>query len=253
MNLILVLMKKELKSYFSSPLIYILTGLFSLIIGWAFFNLLVTYVESLQNLPENLIGSTSFVTNVIFRLFGNINFMLLFLCPLICMRSIAEEKKQHSLEFLLTAPITHTQIILAKYLTCLILVLFVLSSTLLFPVIIHLAGFHVTSYMISGYVGVMLTAALFCAMGLLASSLTENQIVAALLSIVMMLGLWMIAWGSQSTNNFFLVDLYKYVGFIDHYENFVRGVIKTSDFVYFFSGIYFCLFCTTKVMSSRNW
>ena len=248
-----VLIKKELKTYFSSPLIYVLTGLFSLIIGWAFFNLLITYVESLQNMPETLVGSTNFVQNVVFRLFGNINFMLIFLCPLITMRLLAEEKKQHSLEFLLTAPITNTQIILAKFISSLLLVLFVLSSSFIFPIIIHLTGIHAGAYLLSGFIGIALTAGAFCAIGIMASSVTENQIVAALLSIVMILMLWMISWASQSTSNFYLVDLYRYLGFIDHFESFVRGILKTSDFLYFLTVIFLSLFTSVKVLASRNW
>ncbi|MFZ4714142.1 MAG: ABC transporter permease [Bacteriovoracaceae bacterium] len=253
MSILLVLIKKELKTTFNSPLIYILTGLFSLIIGWAFFNLLLTYVESLQNLPENLVGTMNFVQQVIFRLFGNINFMLIFLCPLITMRLISEEKKQHSLEFLLTAPITNTQIILAKYFSALLMVTFVLSSSFIFPIIINTTGIHAGAYLLSGFLGIFLTAASFTAIGLLASSVTENQIVAALLSIVMILFLWMISWASQSTSNFYLVDLYRYLGFIDHFESFVRGLLKTTDFLYFFTVIFLSLLTSIKVLASRNW
>lgn len=253
MMILWILVKKELKIAFGSPLIYVLTALFSLIIGWAFFNLLITYVDSLQNLPESLIGSMHFVQNVVWRLFGNMNFMLIFLCPLITMRLLSEEKKQHSLEFLLTAPISNTQIILAKFLSAFLLVSLVLSSTLIFPVIVHLTGLKVGAYMASGFLGILLTAMTFCAVGILASSLTENQIVAALLSIVSVIFLWMISWASQSTSNFYLVDLYKYLGYIDHFEAMVKGVIRTSDFVYFFSLIFLCLFSSIKVLASRNW
>jgi ABC-2 type transport system permease protein len=253
MTLIWTLIKKELRASLTSPMIYVLTGLFALIVGWTFFNLLITYVESLQNLPENLIGTTSFVQSVIFRLFGNINFMLIFICPLVTMRSISEEKKQHSLEFLLVSPVSNLQIILSKFLSSLLMICLILSSSFIFPIIIKMSGFDVSNYMLNGFAGIFFTAAMFVSIGILASSLTENQIVAALLSVVMILFLWMVAWASQSTSNYYLVDLYKYLGYIDHFESFVKGIINTSDIVYFLSIIYIGLHLSVKVLDSRNW
>jgi ABC-2 type transport system permease protein len=253
MTLLWTLIKKELKVNLTSPMVYLLTGLFALIVGWTFFNLLINYVESLQNLPENVIGTTNFVQSVVFRLFGNINFMLIFICPLVTMRAISEEKKQHSLEFLLVSPVSNLQIILSKFLSSLFITFIILSSSFIFPIIIKMSGFDVSNYMLNGFVGIFLTSAMFVAIGILTSSLTENQIVAALLSVVIILFLWMIAWASQSTSNYYLVDLYKYLGYIDHFESFVRGVINTSDIIYFLTVIFIGLYLSVKVLDSRNW
>lgn len=249
----LVLLRKELSHYFKSPLIYVITGLFSLIIGWTFFNLLANYVESLQNVPENLGGQISIVQTVLFRYFGNMNFLFLFICPLISMRLIAEEKKNHSIEFLLTAPISNFQIVISKFISSVVIILFMLLPTFIFPIVLSTSGLKEYGYLFSGYLGVFLTASSFLSLGLLASSLTENQIIAALLTSIMILFGWMISWASQSTQNLILVEIYKYTGMVDHFDNLVRGMIQTSDLVYFLSLIGFPLFLTTKVLDSRNW
>lgn len=253
MSKILIIAAHDLKRYYKSSLFYIITALFSLIVGWGFFNLLVNYVEHTQNLPESVVGQVTFVQAVVFRLFGNINFVLLFLTPLISMRLIAEEKKQKSLEFLLTAPVTNTQIVLGKYLASLVIVLSILATTFIFPIILKLSGMNEVGNIVSGYLGVTFNSALYLALGILASSLTENQIVAAIMAVISVLFLWMISMASMSTSNFYLAELYRYLGLVDHFDALVRGLFRLSDVMYFVSFIFFSLFATVKVMDARNW
>lgn len=253
MNKILIIATHDIKRYFKSSLFYIIMALFSLIVGWGFFNLLVNYVEHTQNLPESVVGQVTFVQAVVFRLFGNINFVLLFLTPLISMRLLAEEKKQKSIEFLLTAPVTNTQIVLGKYLASLFIVFTIIATTFIFPIILKLSGLNETGNIISGYLGVFSNSALFLAFGLFASSVTENQIVAAIIAVITILMLWMISWASMSTSNYYLAELYRYLGMVDHFDAMVRGLFRLSDVMYFTGFIFFSLFATVKVMDSRNW
>lgn len=253
MSKIFVIAWQDIKRYYKSSLFYIVTALFSLIVGWGFFNLLVNYIEHTQNLPESVVGQVTFVQAVVFRLFGNINFVLLFLTPLISMRLIAEEKKQKSLEFLLTAPVTNLQIVLGKYLASLVIVLSIVATTFIFPLILKLSGLNETGNIVSGYIAIFCNTALFLGFGILASSFSENQIVAAIIAVISVLFLWMISWASMSTSNYYLAELYRYLGLVDHFDALVRGWFRLSDLMYFASFIFFSLFATVKVMDSRNW
>lgn len=253
MKAILSIMKKELKIYFSSPLIYIISALFSAIIGWAFFNLLINFVDSTQNLPENVVGQVSFIQAVVYRLFGNINFVMLFICPLITMKLISEEKKNSTLEFLLTAPITSFQIILGKYLSSLVVVFFIISTTFIFPIILSSSGMNAFNNIAMGYLGLIFNIMFFHAVGIFASSLTENQIISALITVICILFVWMVSWASQSTSNYLMAEVFKYAGMIDHFDNFVRGLFKTSDIVYYLTWTGFFLGLSVKTIDSRNW
>ena len=170
---ILILTKKELKDTFTSPLIYILTGLFSFMIGWLFFNYILQSKE---------MTSATMTQGVITPIFGNINFIFVFLCPLITMRSFAEEKSKHTLDLLLRSQLSEMQIILGKYLSLVTSLFFMLSFTLLFPVILALSGYSDWGVVGSSYVGILLSIMTYTAVGIFCSSLTDNQIVASLLT-----------------------------------------------------------------------
>jgi ABC-2 type transport system permease protein len=244
---------KEIKSFFKTPLAYVLAGLFSLITGWIFFNLLVTFVENTQHLPGQFRGQLDFVNHVVIKLFGNVNFLMLFICPILTMRIFSEEKKEGTLDLYFTAPIKDYQLILAKYFAVVTMLLFLLATTAIFPFILWTVKVSDFSFVWSGYLGLILNGLCYCAVGLLASSLTQNQIVAALISFVVIMGLWMISWGIQLTTNYIYVQVLKYITVVNHFEMFVKGNISLSNFAYYFSFILLFLFLTKKVLEARNW
>lgn len=251
--MILLIMNKELKSFFKSPLAWVLAGLFSLITGWIFFNLLVTFVENTQKFPGHLRGQLDFVNQVVFKLFGNINFLLLFICPLITMRSFAEERKESTLDLYFTAPLHDYQIILGKYLSSIFMVLFLLATTLIFPAILWSLDIADFSFVVSGYLGLTLNSMCYLAIGIFASSLAQNQIIAALVSFIFIMGFWMISWGIQISTNYFYVQFFKYITIVNHFEMFVKGMISTSDLIYYITFIFLWIFFTKKTLESRNW
>lgn len=244
---------KEIKSYFKSPLPYILAGLYSLISGWIFFNLLVNFVDNIQNFPGAMNGQISFVDAVVFKLFGNLNFLLLFMSPLLTMRLFAEEKKNRTLDLYYSTPVKEIQIVMGKYLASLCVMFFMIGLTMIFPIIMNLANLQNFNVVVSGYIGLMLNSLCYLSLGIFASSLTENQIIAALISAVGVLGLWMISWGSQITNNFIVAKILKYISIVSHFEFFVKGIINSADVIYYATFIIFFLFLTKKVLESRDW
>lgn len=253
MNSTIAIFKRELKSYFTSPLAYIIAAVFSALAGWIFFNLLASYVANMQNLPPEVAGQVRFIDEVVIKFFGNLNFMLLLICPLVSMRLFAEEKKQHSIELLYSAPISDWSILMGKYLSSFFIVAFIVALTFIFPIILHFAGLYENFIFISGYLGIFLNISCYLAIGILASSLTENQIVSAILSIVFIMFLWLSSWASQVTSNYFVGFLLKYVGLVAHFQNIVRGLFNTVDFCYYLSFVFITLLFTKKVLESRNW
>jgi len=248
----LLIFKKEFKTFFSSPLAYVLSALFILVTGYIFFNLLVNYVETIQNLPAQN-GKPSFNEAVTIKLFANMNFILLFITPLITMRLVAEEKKQRSIQLLFSAPLKESEIILGKFISSFSVVLFMMALTLIFPIILYSTGMFDGGYILSGYIGVLLNVLCYLSIGIFASTLTENQIIAALLTFVFIMFSWIIAWLSQNTSQFILVEIFNYLSIVYHFENMLKGLIETKDLVYYFSFVFLFLFMSQKSLEQRNW
>lgn len=251
--MIWTLWKKEAQSYFSSPLAYVLIGLFSLISGIMFFNLLVTYTDGIQSIPQNMTQTISFVDEVVLRLFANINFLFLVFIPLITMRLFSEEKRQETLEVFWLAPVSDWQVILAKGLAAFSLIIAMLVMTGLFPLIIWGIGIKDTSILFSAYLSVILNSCAYISLGIFCSSISGNQIIAALLSILGIMFLWMITWGGNLNSNFLVAEIFTYIGITSHFERVLRGVIGTQDIIYYATFVLFFGFLTAKSLDRRNW
>ena len=244
MKKVMILAKKEMKDSFSSPLIYVLAGLFSLMMGWLFFNYLLQSKE---------MTTTSMTQGVITPIFGNINFIFIFLCPLITMRSFAEEKKQFTLDLLLRSELTEMQIIFGKFISNTLMVFFMLSLTLLFPIILAFSGYSDWGVVWSSYLGIALSIMAYTSVGLFCSSLTDNQIVASLLTFCILLGSMLMVISVNATNNYLLALIIQYTTIPFHYEGFTKGLLRSYSFVYFLSYLSFFFLLTLKSLQSRKW
>ena len=244
MKNIMILTKKELKDTFTSPLIYILTGLFSFMMGWLFFNYILQSKEM----------STKTMTQaVITPIFGNINFIFVFLCPLMTMRSFAEEKARHTLDLLLRSELTEMQIIAGKFLSISLSLIFMLSFTFLFPIILSFSGYSDWGVVWSSYLGIILSIMTYTAVGLFCSSLTDNQIVASLMTFCILLGSMLMVISVNATDNYLLALITQYMTIPFHYEGFTRGVIKSYSIVYFICAWTFFFLLTRQSLQSRKW
>ncbi|TDJ04410.1 MAG: hypothetical protein E2O68_08280 [Deltaproteobacteria bacterium] len=239
-----ILYKKEVKDYFLSPLVYILTGLYSLIIGWLFFNYLVASKDlTTANLSQS----------ILIPLFGNMNFIFLFLAPLLTMKVFAEEKKLGTLNLLLRSGLTDWQIIFGKYFATFTVTVFMISMTFLFPIILGFSGYHDWGLVISCYLGLFFCLLSYLAVGMFVSSITSNQIIAAILSFSILLGFMLMVFSVNATHLSLVRDLFQYLSVPFHFEGFVRGAIKNFNILYFFcfSGMF--LYMTRKSLESRYW
>ncbi len=244
MRNIYFLVSRELRESFSSPLIYILTAIFSLIMGWLFFN----YLVLAQNISQDTITN-----GVLIPIFGNMNFMFVFLAPLIAMKLLAEESKSKTLDVLLISNLTYLQIIWGKFISATISIAFMLLFTIMFPLILSFSGYDDWGIVMMSYLGIILSIMCYLSVCLFASSLTENQIVAAVIGFCLLMCSMLLVLSSNASNNYLLGQMAKYLSVAYHYEKLVRGELRSFNLVYYFSFIGFFFFLTKKSLESRRW
>jgi ABC-2 type transport system permease protein len=227
--------RRELYSYFVSPIAYVVGALFLVVSGFLF-----SIILGLSN--EASMRS----------LFGNFAVIFLFIVPALTMRLLAEEQRTGTMELLLTAPVRDSQLVLGKFLGALLLLLGILAVTLIYPLVLIVAGNPDRGPILAGYLGVILQGAAFLAIGLFASSLTQNQVIAALLAFVILLLLWLSdALGNFTTGR--IGDLFRFLSITRHLDEFPRGVIDTRNILYFLSVIAAALFLTVQSVQARRW
>ncbi len=251
--MIWIIVKKELDAYFSSPLAYVLIGLFSLITGVIFFNLLVSYTDGIQAIPPALAEEKSFPEEVVYPLFTNLNFLFLVFIPLITMKLFSEEKRQETLDLYWLSPVTDTKIFLGKFFAALGLIIAMLLITGVFPLVIWGVGIRDFSLLGTSYLAVLLNAACYISLGLFCSSISSNQIVAGLLGILGIMFLWMVSWGGHLNSNYAVAEIFTYVGITSHFERVLRGLVGTQDLIYYGTFMFLMGFLTVKCLGRRNW
>jgi ABC-2 type transport system permease protein len=245
--------RRDLRSQFYSPIAYIVLACFLLIMGWMFFQNL-NYFAS-QNMQYQQFGggkSPSITDGIIRPLFGNMNVIFLLLLPFVTMRSFAEEKKLHTIELLLTAPVTLTEIILGKFLAAFTFVVIMLAVTSVYPIVLVATGNPDLGPILTSYLGTLLMASCVLSIGIFFSATTENQIVAGALNFATILFFWIISWASQSAGPVW-GEVLTYLSLIGHFNNFTQGILNTSDVAYYLSFAGIGLFLTHRVLDSYRW
>ena len=251
MNNILAIAQKELRSYFASPIGYVITGLFALLFGWIFYAYLSFFVRSSEQMMMG--GGTPNVNQqMISGLLQTTATIILFVMPMITMRTYSEEKRSGTIELLLTSPVSDVQIILGKFFGAVGLYAAMLAVTVLYISILFFLGNPEWKPVIAGYLGLLLMGACFIAVGLLVSSLTKNQIVAGIATFAVFLFLWVVNWIGESTGPTSR-EIVTYLSITEHFSDFARGVIDTKHVVYYVSFITFGLFLTAKSVDSERW
>jgi ABC-2 type transport system permease protein len=255
MRNILAIAHKELRSYFASPIAYIVIGFFVLLYGYFFVVMLQYFVRaSLQATQFGPGGQPPMNINemMIRPLMQNTTVLLLFVLPMVTMRTYSEEKRSGTIELLLTSPLTDMQIILGKFFGAMALYAVMLAVTLIHIGLLFLFGNPEWKPIATGYLGLLLLGGCFVSAGLLISSLTRNQIVAGMVTFAVFLFLWVISWiGSFSGPT--VNEITSYLSIIDHGEDFWKGVIDTTHLIYYVSFISFGLFLTAKSVDSERW
>ena len=256
MRNVITIAGREIRSYFVSPIAYVVLTGFLLLGGWFFFNLLARFnllltIYSAQQNPQ-VLERLNLNEFVIAPLLHNLSVILVILIPVITMRSLAEEKKSGTYELLLTSPLRISEIVLGKFLGAFVFVAIMVGLTGVYALILMLYGNPEPGVILAGYFGLLLLATAFVAVGLLTSSFTENQIIAAVSCLVTLLLLYVISWPAETAGETMGAVL-KYVSLTEHFGELVKGTIDTRDLMYFGSVIVLALFLTQRSVESLRW
>jgi ABC-2 type transport system permease protein len=226
--------KKEFRTYFVSPVAYIVISIFLIVTGWFFFSTFFLFNQaSLRNF------------------FALLPIIFAFVIPAVTMRLFSEELNVGTYEILLTMPVTYREVVLGKFLASVAFVAAMLLPTLAYPVTVNFLGDLDWGPVVGGYVGAVLLGASFSAVGLFASSLTRNQIVAFIIGVAICFALVLI-----DKILFFLptplVGVLEYLGADFHFENISKGILDSRDVIYFLSVIFVSLYATHLAMEEKS-
>jgi ABC-2 type transport system permease protein len=247
--------RKELRSYFSSPIAYLLLAMFAFVFGWFFWNVLGYFIQ--MGMSAQMRGQM-FPMNVneevIRPLLQNIGVVGLFFIPLITMRLFAEEKRTGTIELLATSPISDFEVILGKWLAAMLLYGCMLLISALNFAFIFKYGNPDWKPLVIGYLGLYLQAGALLAVGTFISTLTKNQIIAGAVTFAVCLMLWILEWasgGGFETGTW--AQVLSYMSVITHYESFAKGMLSSKDAIYYVTLIFLGLFLTARSMESLRW
>jgi len=245
--------RKELKTYFTSPIAYIVLALSALIFCYFFYSALAMFVQ--RGMESQMYGrSMPMNVNefVIRPMLMNFSVICLFLVPMITMRLYAEEKRSGTIELLLTSPVRELELIVGKLLAALLLFAGIMAIALVNLGVLFVFGNADWKPLAAGFLGVMLMGCSILSLGMLLSTFTTNQIVAGSLTFGLFLLLWVADWVSAYSTTT-VGQVFSYIAIVPHLENFAKGVIDLRDVVYYLSVIFLGVFLTHRSLESLRW
>ncbi len=248
---------REIRAYFASPIAFVVITIFTVLTGYYFYNIFASFsMLSFQAQTDPLIASRYGALNVtefVIRPFiSTESFWMLILLPMLTMRVFSEEKKSGTMELLLTYPVRDLEAILGKFAGC--MAIFVIMLALSFPCVLLVDFFGEPEWgvIFAGYVGLLFMGSAFISLGIFMSSLTENQIVAAVLSFASLLIFYMLGYSATLVGET-LEPILSYLSFSYHLGNFAKGVIDTSDIIYYLLFTVFFIFLSMRSLESKRW
>jgi len=252
MRNIMIIWRKEMRSYFASPIAYLLLTMFALIFGYFFWVQLSMFVRFGM---ESQMRGQSFPMNLneelIRPLLSNASVIGLFFIPMITMRLFAEEKRSGTIELLATSPIRDLEIIIGKWLAATTLYAVMLLFTGLSFAFLFRYGNPDWKPLAIGYLGLLLQAGGLLAIGTFISTLTKNQIIAGAATFGVCLLLWVFSWMENDGGRW--ASVVSYMSVITHFESFAKGVLDIKDAIFYLTVIFVGLFLTSRSMESLRW
>jgi len=246
--------KKEMRLYLTSPIAWVIWTIFLTITGVFFYLFFSTFaLQSMQAAMNPALGRELNVTErVLGGVFSNMSVIALFLMPLVTMRLFAEERRSGTIELLLTYPVRDGAVLVGKYLAALALYGVMLALTLTYPAIVAYFARPEWGALLTGYLGLLLLGAAFLAVGIFASSLTENQIVAAIITFGILLLFWVTGWFADSLGGT-AGRIVSHLSIIEHFDSFTRGILDTKDVLYYIDFTAVALFLALRSVEARRW
>ena len=239
----LVVCRRELRSYFTSFIAYVLLAVFLLLSGYFFYSDLIFFI---------LFGGYMLPTGLWQFVFLDMRLCALLVLPLLTMRLFAEEKKLGTIELLWTYPVRDGEIVAGKFLACWLFFLVMLLPTAISPIIFYRFYQFDVGPLLAAYLGIFLLGTAFIACGLFVSSLTENQVVSAMVTYGILVFFWFMTWNEEAASQSILQAMLR-LSLFDRFYNFSRGVIDTRDVVFFVLFAGFFLFLTLQSLGARKW
>ncbi|MCP4202949.1 MAG: ABC transporter permease subunit [bacterium] len=245
MSAFLATLDRELRAYFLSPLAYIVLAALLLVNGFVFW-LIVSFLSD----PRAAVGAP------LELFFGQTFFfwlVLLFMTPVLTMRLLSEERRSGTIEVLMTAPITETQVVLGKYLAALAFYVVLWAPTLAYAGVIARYSSVDWGPVASGYLGIIGVGSVFLAAGVLASALTRSQLIAALLTFVILVPMFTFGLLENLVNNELAKQAFGYLNLWQHMDDFAKGIVDSRRLVYYLSATATFLFLATRTLAVRKW
>ncbi len=227
--------RREVFNYLYTPMAYVAAAVF-LVIGGYFFSVLLFASQQADMRPY----------------FSNMGLIMLFIAPLLTMRLLAEESSQGTDEVLFTQPVTITQVVLGKYAAAVTVFLMMMLSASVYPLILEYYGQPEWGVMLTGYLGFALLGASFLAVGLFASSLTDNQMIAALVGFALLLLLWIISWAADAVGGM-AGQVLRLISVTEYYQDFRRGILDTTNIAFYLTFITGFVFLAGRFVDRRTW
>jgi ABC-2 type transport system permease protein len=253
----LFILVKEIKSYFNSPIAFVVITIFTILTGYYFYNIFaafstISFQAQTDPMIANRYGALNITENVIRPFIGTLSGVMLIILPMLTMRVFSEEKKTGTIELLLTFPVQDIEAILGKFAGC--MGIFGIMLILSFPSILLVEFFGDPEWgvILTGYLGLVLMGSAFVSLGVFMSTLTENQIIAAVLTFSALLVFYLISYSSGFVGEG-LGRILEYLSFDYHIRNFVKGVIDSSDVIYYILFTIFFLFLSMRSLESKRW
>ena len=248
-----IICRKELRSYFVSPIAYILLAMFAIVFGFFFWNAVGYFIYmGIESQMRGEMFPLNVNEQVIRPLVSNVSVIGLFLIPIITMRLFAEEKRTGTIELLVTSPVRDAEVILGKWLAAMMLYAGMLVLTALNFIWLFKYGNPDWKPLAIAYLGLLLQAGMQLAIGTFISTLTRNQIIAGALTFGVCLLLWVLAWvsGYESAS---WAKVLAYLSVPTHFESFGKGLLSLKDAIFYLSAIFFALFLTARSLESLRW
>lgn len=244
---------RELRAYFHSAIAYVLLVGFLLISGYFFYAGVAQYAMfSLQAMQNPVMMKINLMDYLVTPLLGNMGVIFILVAPLLTMRLLSDERRTGTIELLLSYPVGDASVVLAKFLAAWTMISIMLGLTWIHMMLLMWMGDPYVPAMATGYLGVFLLCGAFVALGVFASSVTENQIVAALIAFAGLLLLWVLGWSSTVVGPQ-MGPILESFSLTSRLQDFSRGLIDTSDLVYFLLFMGFFLFVSIRVLEAKRW
>ncbi|QLY24592.1 ABC transporter permease [Bdellovibrio sp. KM01] len=256
MNGSMIILKKELKGFYFNPTYWIICFLVSLVFSWiyplqlyGFAQLLMNYVAQ-QGIPANQLNIHY---GVFLRQLSYLNLILIFVVPALTMKLFAEEKKLRTFDLLLTSPVTSLQIVLGKYLAALGAVAGIVFLALTYPLATAALAKLNWGPLLVAFLGIFIVGGVYAAMNLFCSALTENSLVAYVMSVILNVSIWFIGIGAEVVDSEIARKIFEHVSLSTHLSSLVEGTIRTNGLVFFGSLIVLFCFLAERVVESSRW